>query len=295
MFKKITWIILAALAVAFTLSACQLPPQAQPLVGFGPSETPVQAMAEQPTPVPSLTPTPRPSPTFTPTSTPPSADAVTALEAYFAALEDGAFDQAAGMLSRFGLSVAALTRGEAQVEMQARYAAGNPQNFAVQDSRLLNPETALVEVQYALPGEDGSQTVQESWALRNEEGEWLVNWGGLVDFVTPSLRAQTTAGVTVLPTRLLRYTDRLALEMIVQNRTNDWVYFGQDNEVLATFIFADQTVEAENTRIALAPLRSYKDVRLELKGWYDSYPQQVEIRRWLNYQVDPWYVFVFGE
>ena len=67
--------------------------------------------------------------------------------------------------------------------------------------------------------------------------------------------------------------------------------FGQKNEILGTFQFGDQTVEADKTQIILNPLRSVPDVKLEAKGLWERYPEAIEIRKWKTYNVKPWYVF----
>jgi hypothetical protein len=81
----------------------------------------------------------------------------------------------------------------------------------------------------------------------------------------------------------------------VQNGTNEAIVLGQPNEILATFSFGDQQVEAEKTRFIFDRLRSYPDTILDVKGLYTRYPDAVEIRRWKNLQTPPWFTFVLTE
>jgi hypothetical protein len=134
-------------------------------------------------------------------------------------------------------------------------------------------------------------TKDELWAFRLENGDWRYNWNNLIDFHTLQADSQTVHGVTVLPVQIKRYTDRIALNLLVQNRTNEPVVFGQVNETLGAFHFGDQPVVAEKTRWILNPLRSDPNISLEAKGLFQSYPDSVEIRKWNNYDVKPWYVF----
>jgi hypothetical protein len=131
----------------------------------------------------------------------------------------------------------------------------------------------------------------ELWPFRLENGAWRYNWNNLIDFRTLNAPAQTMNGVTLLPLQLNRYSDRIALVVLVQNRTTESVVFGQLNETLGTFQFGDQTVVAETTRWILNPLRSVPGATLEIKGLYAAFPDSVEIRKWKTYNVDPWYIF----
>jgi hypothetical protein len=79
--------------------------------------------------------------------------------------------------------------------------------------------------------------------------------------------------------------------MLVQNRSNETVVFGQVNETLGTFYFGDQPVVAEKAQWILNPLRSVPAVTLVIKGLFTSFPDVVEIRKWNNYDIEPWYVF----
>jgi hypothetical protein len=104
---------------------------------------------------------------------------------------------------------------------------------------------------------------------------------------------QTTNGITVKPTELVRYSDRIELHMLMQNRISESMYFGQPNETLAVFHFGDQAVPAEQNRIILAGIHTYFDQVITVKGLFPNYPNQVEIRKWKSLQVPPWYTFAF--
>lgn len=98
-------------------------------------------------------------------------------------------------------------------------------------------------------------------------------------------------GITVMPLQLNRYSDRLQLTLLVQNRTNEAVVFGQANETMGTFHFGDQPVVAEKAQWILNPLRSVPAAVLEAKGLFSTYPDTIEIRKWNNFNVKPWFVF----
>jgi hypothetical protein len=98
-------------------------------------------------------------------------------------------------------------------------------------------------------------------------------------------REQTTAGLTLKPLQMTRFSDRIRLTLLVQNSTNDPIVLGQSNEILGAFKFGDQVKEAEKVQYIFQRLRTYADTNLEVKGLFDEYPNSVEIRRWKNIQV----------
>jgi hypothetical protein len=127
-----------------------------------------------------------------------------------------------------------------------------------------------------------------------ENNRWLYNRNNLIDFHSLTMDEQTMAGLRVRPVRLARYSDHMALTLLVQNTTNDTIVLGQTNEILAAFTFKDQTVEAVKKQMIFQRLRSYSDATIEVKGLFTSYPERVIIRQWKNLKVAPWYDFKFS-
>jgi hypothetical protein len=207
-----------------------------------------------------------------------------------------------------------MTRDDAANELQNQKVQGQQwSNLEIQKVESFDDKTVLVYVTYAntknaaeasqtpiagttaSAGDDsGSAMVEDVWAIRQESNEWLLNWKNLIDFKTLSATAQTVSGVTVLPSQLLRYTDHMEMRMLIQNRTNETVVFGQSNEILGTFYFGDTTVVAEKTQWVLNALRSTNDHTLIIKGLFTAYPDSVAIRQWKDYQVAPWYEFLLN-
>lgn len=136
-------------------------------------------------------------------------------------------------------------------------------------------------------------SVDEWWPVRLENGQWRINRGGIIDYQTLDVPAQTTAGLTVKPRQITRYSDHLTLTLLVQNQTNEAIVLGQPNEVMATFHFGDQPVEAEQARLIFAAHQSYPDTAIRLKGVFESYPDGVTIRKWKSVKEKPWFDFMF--
>lgn len=270
------------------LAACQF--------SFGAGASGISDANKTLTAVPSATstrivfPTRRPAATATVTPLPASATVEVAARTYFAALQKKDFAEAAQNMSDFSLMIAGITRAQAADQLKRQNAGdGAWSSLQVKESQKLDESTILVHVVY----QSGSTAREEWWPFRLEKEQWLYNWNNLIDFKTLQIDGQTTGGVTLTPTKLVRYSDRIQLFLLMQNRTNDGMYFGHANETLALFQFGNKAVEAEPTRIILARLQSYTDQVIEVKGLFNSYPDSVEIRKWKSLQVPPWYVFTF--
>lgn len=237
----------------------------------------------------------KPRPTATPTEDIAKTRAAKAEQAardYFTALEAGDFEEAAGQLSTFSLMVFEITRGDAASALQKmRLDGARWSGLQVTETRPFDEQTMLVHVTYTLTVKEEAQAMDELWPVRLESNAWRYNWSNLIDYRMLQVNAQTTSGVTVKPVQINRFSDRVQLVMLVQNRTSGAVVLGQKNEVLGTFHFGDQAVEADKMQIVLNPLRSVPDVKLEAAGLWERYPEVVEIRKWKTYDVKPWYVF----
>jgi hypothetical protein len=274
---KFTFLLLSGLLAALALAGCQGLPTAQSAV----------AQSSSPTAAPSPTALPRPTlrPTATATSLPdPNAAPLEAAKNLATALEKGDSAAVANLISEFSLTYAGLTRGEAAAQLSKTLA-----SYTFGETRLLDDSAALVGV--TISPKDGDPARAETWVFRQENGRWLYNFGNLIDTHTLGVSDQTTGGVTLKPSILVRYSDRIRLELLAQNQTNDTIVLGQPNEILAQFSFGDKTVEAEAAKIVLEPLRSYPSIVLEVKGEFTSFPTTVDIRIWKNYKVAPWFHF----
>ncbi|MBI9049945.1 MAG: hypothetical protein JEZ00_11030 [Anaerolineaceae bacterium] len=307
MMKKITTIYIAILILtAVLLSSCQ--PQPVPGEGTDTKDQPAATVViktEKPTATVVPTETTEPTETIDPMQK--NLDqAEEVVRSYFDAVSNGDSDQAAEYLSRFSLMVFEMTRDDAVSALQTQKVEGISWSaLEVNNVEAFDDQSILISVAYVstqpvaeAEGEDeaseSSTPVQAVWVVRLENNEWLLNWNNLIDFKTMSAGADTVNGVTVLPTQILRYTDRIELVMLVQNRNNESVVFGQSNETLGTFYFGEKAVVAEKTQWVLNALRSSPGRVLEVKGLYEAYPDRIEIRKWNNYNVDPWYNFLLN-
>ena len=121
-------------------------------------------------------------------------------------------------------------------------------------------------------------TKDELWPMRFENGAWRYNWNNLIDFRTLDARSQTMNGITIMPVQINRFSDRVQLAMLVQNRTNETIVFGQVNEILGTFILANRPWSRRkpngySTRCAPSRLPSWKPRAFTTLPGYDRDPQ----------------------
>lgn len=295
---KITVSIALLILSGLLLASCALPGTPGGAAQTG--ATPTVGPTTPPTATPTRAPTRTPLPTATPTLSPEQASlaaAEQAARAYFSALETGEYEAASNLVSNFSLVVFGMTRGDAASAL-AKLRAGGAKwsDLEIGETIQAGETTCLVPVSYTLAGldKDGketSQTVEETWPFRLENKQMRYNWNNLVEFHTLDVPAQTLNGVTVKPVQANRFTDRFQLVLLIQNRTNNPVVFGQVNEILATFYFDGEAIQAEQTQTVFNPLRTVPDYKLEVKGSFERFPDSVEIRKWKNYDVPPWFTF----
>lgn len=238
----------------------------------------------------------------TPTATSVTNAAVQTVQQYFAALQNSDFAAASKLVSAFSLRTFRMTAGDVIAALTKQKSAGTRwSDLQVVDSQVFDDQTILVKVAYRLTtrdaktGEDEVTQKEEIWPVRLEYKNWRYNWNNLIDFHTLGFETQTTAGLSMTPLQITRYSDRISLTLLAQNRTNETIVIGTRNQTLATFYFGDQAMDAENTLYVFEPLRSNPNVTIELKGLFTSYPDAVEIVKYNNYQVAPWYTFGLAE
>jgi hypothetical protein len=297
---------LIMLLALLLLAGCQLSRRLSPTSQTAASAqlTPVSTVQTL-TPLPRPTKTPLPAPTATQDPLKVQAElAETRVKEYFSALEKQDFEKAADQVSTFSLTVFDMTRGDAVSFLGQQRADGTAwSDLEVVETTPADQQSQLVHVKYTLAGKtvakdakagattETKDTRDEVWVVRLEAGDWKINWNNLIDYRTLDVDAQTLNGVTVKPVQANRFPDRIQLVMLVQNRTNAPVVFGQVNEILGTFYFSGQAIEAEKLQFVFNPLRSVPDFKLEVKGSFTTYPDSVEIRKWKTYNVKPWFTF----
>lgn len=165
---------------------------------------------------------------------------------------------------------------------------------ATNDARPTPTQAKITPTAAATPSAEEAQGyIDEWWAVRQESGQWRINRAKLIDYKTLDVPSQYTGGLTVKPRQITRYSDHLRLTMLVQNQSSGLIVLGQPNEVMATFLFGEEKIEAEQNRLVFAPLQSVPDAAIEVKGLYETYPDGVIIRQWKTVQEKPWFTFAF--
>ena len=134
----------------------------------------------------------------------------------------------------------------------------------------------------------------ELWPVRQEAGQWLYNWQNIIDFNTLTVPVQEIYGLTIQPLQLTRYSDHLTMTVLAQNATSEPIVIGQPNEVLATFHFGSQSVDAVDTRYIIDSYRSYTNVNITVNGLYKTFPTSVDLIKSPSYPDQPWFTFNLG-
>jgi hypothetical protein len=295
--KKNLWKLILFTLLLLSLTSCRF------TAGNRASNLSAATLVSQPTslPVPSDTPQPTAIATPAPSPTATTADAEQTVQAYFAALQSGDYQTAAGYVSNLSLAVDNMTLSDGVDELKNLVSGGAKwSNLQVLGAQLFDPNTVLVHVSYQFSGKDAktgktsTENKDELWPVGFENGSWLYNRNNLIDFHDLNNPAQTTDGMTVKPLRLARYSDRVSLIMLVQNGTPEDRAWGLSTEKLAIFTFGGKQVDAVQKQIYFSHLQSYFDTTIDVMGLYTSYPDSVELRHFTNSTVAPWFTFKFN-
>ena len=287
-------------AVLPSAAAPTAPPKPASIPAATAIPLPSESSISQPSDVVIAAPSPTAGPSASQNQVP--AGAIQAATDYFSALAAGDYRAASMLLSTYSLVIDGTTRDNAAAELETALSQGTKfSEFEILDSRVFDEKTALVHVTYqradrdAKTGKTVSTQVDELWPVRLDasSGTWLYNRNNLIDFHTLDVPELATAGLTIKPRMLVRYSDHLRMVFLAQNGTNEAIVLGQPSEVMAAFAFGDQKIEAEKTRLIFDRLRSYPEAVIDVKGLFEQYPDGVEIRRWKNYNVAPWFTFDF--
>ena len=255
------------------------------------------------TATPTITPTflPLPVNEAVPTATPTLAVsqlAEKAAQTFFDELMNGNSQGAAAQYSDYSLRISNISRNDAADRLKEQMLNGYQwSDLNVKEIQFFDEKTCLIQVTFQLAIKDGqtgeiTKSIHEEWwPIRLEEGEWHYNIDNLIDNKTLVIEQKYTGGLTVKPLDMTRYTDRIIVHLLIQNQSNETMVLGQANEILATFVFDDKSIEAENKQFIIERLRSYTDIELEIKGLYSNYPNELILRQWKNYNTDPWFTF----
>ena len=195
------------------------------------------------------------------------------------------FNQAANLLSQYSLQLFGLTRQEIVI----RYQTLGFKSWKLVDCRLLeskkfDDQTMLVHL--LMKEQTGEQEPQyyDGWqALRLEEGQWLINWNDVIDALPLVVEAQTVSGVTIQPTQLLRYTDKIRLVFNVGNANKRAAFWDLAGQKVSTFFIADQAVSVRGvneTPFMIDAESAYTAAYAELPGLQATYPTGVDLTNW---------------
>ena len=300
--KKKTIVIFVSIATLVLLASCQLGSRVAKNTGAEITQTSNAAEATLTvTPIPAPTLTATSDVTATPTKDPSLQAAETTVENYFTDLKSGDFSGASQLVSDFSLMVNSMTAGDVASALTQQSLDGTVwSGLQIKDSQVFDDKTVLVHVVYQLAsvdaktGKNNTAAQDELWPVRLENGKWLYNWTNVIDFKTLGLDYKQTDGLTIAPLQITRYTDKLRLSVMAQNSTNDPIIIGQTNQILATFHFGDQSVDATDTRYYFDRLRTYENVNIDVPGLFTSYPDSVDIVKYKDYNVAPWFTFNLG-
>jgi hypothetical protein len=223
-------------------------------------------------------------------------------QAYFDALNAQDFSSASKLVSAQSLLISSITAGDAYDSLVKQAGSGATwSNLTVIGAQVFQDRTALVSVSYTLGSIDPTNKatvetqVNETWAMHLEGGKWLFNWNNIIDTKSLDVDAKTNGGITVKPLSLIRYTDHISLEMLVQNVSGKDITFGNSTQTLATFYFGSTSQDAVSKKTYFTNNTTTLDYTIDVTGLFTTYPDQVDIIKYPAYpNYAPMFTFNLG-
>ncbi|MCE7988042.1 MAG: hypothetical protein DYG89_43310 [Caldilinea sp. CFX5] len=204
-----------------------------------------------------------------------------ALIAYLGALRQYDLPRAVSLISNYSLTVSGAKQEEIQRYLEKKFLDGwRLLDYQVIEARQLTDQTTLVHITGSSHvAANARQSFQEWYPLRLEEGQWRVNCNGVIDQVLLNIQPQTLNQVSVQPTSIVRYLDKLRVYLNVDSTNERIVLWGAEKEPGAKCRFTNHTVDLL-VSVQIQP-NSKKTFFLDFAGWFLDYPVAVELLQWM--------------
>jgi len=202
------------------------------------------------------------------------------LDVYMEAAHQRDFKRMASFLSDYSLQLLGTTREEARIDFEKLDFEGwRSVEHRIVATREINSEIVLIRA-FEKSGYNNQFDTYDWWSsLRKEKDGWRVNLDNIVDHIILDIEPQTINDVTVQPTLVVRYTNKLCLYMIVDNANDRAIHWGWGNELIATAFFGNEA-EDKWGALQLQSKRNYPNMYLEFDGWHETYPTSIILYSW---------------
>lgn len=200
---------------------------------------------------------------------------------YYEANRQRDYPKVASLVSDYSLTFLSMTREGVQSTLAKKDAEGwRILDYRVLESKAVDPQKTLIHVQTkeTAKGEEGK--IYDFWgALRQENGQWRMNIGALIDDMPLNLKPQTYKDVTVQPQHIIRYVDKMRLVLAIENNGERGCFWGWGDEPMARIHFRQNASDVTGS-VKVDPKKSYKDAFIDIKGFYPEYPVSIELVKW---------------
>lgn len=233
-----------------------------------------------------------PNPTLTPSPTLPSSaddlqitptselDVITSAKKYYEALKRDDYVEAVNLISEYSLSLTNSTREDVRISLdKAAFNGWKLLDYRIVESQILDERTALIHVLTKELMENEPQNYDFWVAFRKENGQWHLNLNSLVDDRTVDTTPQNINGVSVQPIQIIRYVDKVRIVLKIENTNQRGCFWGWAGDKVATFYFGEQAYDVQGS-LEIKSDRVYPDAYVELKGFYETYPNKILLSGW---------------
>ena len=164
----------------------------------------------------------------------------------------------------------------------------------VTDTKVVSDEAQILTISLGQKVGDADPEAHDlTIPMHLEDGQWKVNYNRVVDYRALNAAAQVVNDVSVLPDRIIRFTDQTVFEFNVNNGAGNAVWFGKTEDKVATLHFGSETRDAYTgmdpvglpNSVQVLPGLAVRDVPIYFAGFAEEYPTRIDLFDW-KFQPD---------
>jgi hypothetical protein len=211
-----------------------------------------------------------------------------ATRAYYDAWLELDADRMTALISDFSLERASLSRDSARAELKKFFFDGwILEDYEILESRMLDSTTALVRIVLKAHQGSGEPSTNDLWvAFHLENGEWRINWNGIVDVMPLTTPAQSINGLEIQPVEVRRFTDHLTVVLSIRNTTPQKILWGLNNDVVLTAFFPGGGSKDLQGAYSIEPNREFLVSSFRFDGLVEVYPEVLRLAKFMA--TDQW-------
>ncbi|MDY7077928.1 MAG: nuclear transport factor 2 family protein [Chloroflexota bacterium] len=200
---------------------------------------------------------------------------------YLDALKRQDIERAASVVSEYSLALSDNSRENIIAQLEKKVSEGwRLVDYEIIETRMLDNQLVLMYITTRERVSNNESRDCYYWTvLRQENGQWRINWNRVVDAHTLHVQPQTVNGVTIQPMQMICYAEKVRFVLDIENSNTRGVFWGHAGEKVGAFHFGDRVLDALGD-LHIGPECTYPGAYIEARGIYKACPTAVDLLSW---------------